>query len=63
MTTQQLDLDDVYKLDRRNLIKMGNSVGITLHKDELEQLGELDAGDQVTVIVGKDGTVTLEPPE
>lgn len=63
MTTQQLDLDDVYKLDRRNLIKMGNSVGITLHKDELEQLGELDAGDKVTVIVGKDGTVTLEPPE
>jgi len=61
--TQQPDLDDLYKLDRRNLIKMGNSVGLTLHKDELQQLGSLEAGDTVTVLVGKDGTITIKPNE
>ena len=58
--TLNLDIDDVYKLDRRNLIKMGNSVGLTLHKDELRQLGGLEAGDEVTVLVQKDGTITIK---
>jgi len=61
--TPKLEIDDVYKLDRRNLIKMGNSAGITLHKDELRQLGGLEAGDEVTVLVKKDGTITIKPDE
>jgi len=61
--TQNLKIDDVYKLDRRNLIQMGNSTGLTLHKDELRQLGDLEAGDEVTVLVGKDGTITIKADE
>ena len=62
MTEDDLDADELFTKGRRNLMDYGNSVGFTIYKDELEFMG-LDSGDEVIVMVKKDGTAIIKPSE
>jgi len=58
--TPETEKHELWKLVHRNLIQVGNSVAITIHKDEREKLG-LEKGDSITVKVFDDGEMLLEP--
>ncbi|MDY6771274.1 MAG: AbrB/MazE/SpoVT family DNA-binding domain-containing protein [Candidatus Nanohaloarchaea archaeon] len=52
--------DQLWKLQRRKVITVGNSAAITLHKDERRKMG-ITEGDKVIVRVTEDGTMRIEP--
>ncbi len=54
------DEEELWKLHRRTIVKVGNSLGITIHKDEREKIG-LEKGDELTIKVFDNGKVILTP--
>lgn len=57
----ELEPEDIWKRQKRDLIKVGNSVAVVLHKDEREKLGDLGKGDQVDITVTDDGRIIVQP--
>lgn len=55
------DQTQLWKLQRRKIITVGNSAAITIHKDERGKLG-IEEGDQVVVKIQDDGTMLIEVP-
>ncbi len=53
---------DLWKLQQRDLIRVGNSLAIIIHKDERKKLG-VGENDQLTVKIFDDGRIILEPQD
>ena len=58
-----MENDYVLKKDIRKLVKVGNSVGILIHKDERENLQGIGPGDSVVIRLTEDCRMELEPVE
>lgn len=58
-----LSLDDIRKKETRNLVRVGNSVALILHKDERKKLGRIGEGDPVTVLVTREQELVVTAEE
>ena len=58
-----MDEDYVLKKDIRKLVKVGNSVGILIHKDERENMQGIGPGDRVVIRLTEDCKLELEPAD
>lgn len=54
---------EIVKKDVRRLVKVGNSVGILIHKDERKRLGGMGPGDSVVIRLTEDCRMELEPKD
>jgi antitoxin component of MazEF toxin-antitoxin module len=57
------DGDEIWKRQKRDLIKVGNSIALVIHQDEREKLGELGKGDRVDITVTEDDRLIVQPDE
>jgi len=55
--------DTIWKRQKRDLIKVGNSIAVVIHQDEREKLGDLGKGDRVDITVTEDHRLILQPDD
>lgn len=53
----------IWKRQKRDLIKVGNSIALVIHQDEREKLGDLGKGDRVDITVTDDRELIITPDD